>query len=66
MTHRTDKSPKIRRKINYRRVELLIPPEIARALDDYRASKRPIPLESDTIRFLLVEALITEGFNPDE
>lgn len=55
-----------RKKIKYRKIELCLPKEIALAMDDYRASKRPIPLEGDTIRFLLTEALITEGFDPSE
>lgn len=63
MTARKDRTTK---RINYRRIELLIPPHIAGALDNYRASKRPIPVESDAIRWLVTEALTEEGFPPQE
>lgn len=53
-------------RINYRRVELLIPPNIFAAINDYRASKRPIPTENDALRWLISEALCGEGFAPQE
>lgn len=65
MTYRKERMAKAK-KINYRRIELLLPPHLHRAIDDYRASKRPIPIEGDTIRFLITEALIEEGFDPGE
>lgn len=52
------------KRINYRRMELLIQPHLYAALDDYRASKRPIPTESDAIRWLMTESLTNEGFEP--
>lgn len=60
------KKDTLAKKINYRRIELLIPPHIAAAMDNYRASKRPIPVESDAIRWLLTEALIEEGYPPEQ
>lgn len=53
-------------RIKYRRMELLIPPTLYTALENYRASKRPIPNEADAIRWLLREALETEGFKVDD
>lgn len=49
-------------RTKYRRIELLLSTPIADALDNYRASKRPIPNEADAIRWLMREALETEGF----
>jgi len=50
--------------MKHRRVELLMPNHLTAALDNYRASKRPIPSEADAMRWLLTEALIAEGFDP--
>lgn len=60
MTQKKEKAA----RINYRRIELLIPPHISAAVDDYRASKRPIPTESDALRWLISDSLISEGFDP--
>lgn len=55
---------KLRRGDKHHTVEFVMPKSIRDALEDYRASKRPIPTEADAIRWLLVEALTEEGFEP--
>lgn len=57
---------KLRRGDKHHTVEFVMPKAIRDALEDYRASKRPIPTEADAIRWLLVEALTGEGFVPEE
>jgi hypothetical protein len=57
---------KSRKQIQYRRIELLMPKHLTVALDNYRASKRPIPTEADAIRWLMTEGLISEGFEPQQ
>ena len=59
---RTRTSPRMK----YRKIDLLMPMNLADAIDNFRASKRPIPNEADALRWLLTEALITEGFEPKE
>lgn len=61
----TETKTKVRSRVHYRRIELLIPKPLASALDNFRASKRPIPCEADAIRWLMAEALIDEGFEPE-
>ena len=57
---------KLKRGAKHRTIEFVMPHQIHVALEDYRASKRPIPTESDAIRWLLVEALTGEGYAPEE
>lgn len=60
------KVARLRRGEKHKTIEFVMPKQISDALEDYRASKRPIPTESDAIRWLLAEALTTEGFEPKE
>lgn len=60
------KVAKLRRGEKHKTIEFVMPKQISDALEDYRASKRPIPTESDAIRWLLTEALTNEGFEPKQ
>jgi len=52
----------VRRTKDHRRIDLFLPTHVADAVDDYRASKRPIPTESEALRWLVESALVEEGF----
>ena len=54
-----------RSKADRRRIDLIIPAELAIALDDYRASKRPILSENRALCWLIESALHEEGFIKD-
>lgn len=45
-----------------KRIDLTLPIAVAEAVEDYRASKRPIPSENEALRWLIESALVNEGF----
>lgn len=57
---------RLKRGDHNRKIEFLLSPALSIALDDYRATKRPIPTEADAIRWLIAEALHGEGIEVTE
>ena len=54
-----------RYRLRWKRIDLLLPWDMVDAVDNFRASRRPIPNEGDALRELIEMSLRAAGFPMD-